>query len=329
LIEAEPLPSEPPKGPAGKHSTMTGVGPVSLEVRSKDLMPEELQQLDTAARTQEAQQLADSIHAKASDPLAATVRAATSPFPPEALGGSNRPAPNSVEVERTAPVDEPIAAPANPRTVSQVPPAANNIEPEPEMQIPEKGSTRWLWISVFGLAAGVLSFLAVPMIRNMIAPGAAPVTPRMTQATASAPAPVETAVSSAPAVEAVAASESSAPPAPSAAAPASAEPTAPALAAAPSVSGTPLPTTPPASGDEPDESALASLEKGTGFLYVVSPLQTNVYVYGILAGQTNQRLVSKCGPRFIRLGTTPGAWQSQGSVSIVKCGGFTRVQMTP
>jgi len=72
---------------------------------------------------------------------------------------------------------------------------------------------------------------------------------------------------------------------------------------------------------------LASLEHGAGFLYVASPLATNVYVYGNLLGPTNQRLVSKCGPRFLRLGTAPGAWQGEGFVQIVKCGGFTRVEM--
>jgi hypothetical protein len=325
LIEAEPLPSDPPKAPAsGKHSTMTGVGPVSLEAGRKEPIPEELRQLATAARAQEAQDLAQSIQSKASDPLAATVRAATSPFAADALGDGDRPIPKPAEVERPAPVDEPIAAPANPRTVSQVPPSATNIEPEPEVQLPESRTPRWLWLSVFGIAAGVLSFLAVPVIRNLIAPSPPPAPP-IPRATASAPAPVDTAVIPPPAVETAAAPQTSA--APSAAAPAALESQVPTQAPAPPAGTAAPPATPPASADAPDEAALASLEKGTGFLYVASSLQTNVYVYGIAAGQTNQRLVSKCGPRFIRLGTAPGAWQGPGSVSIVKCGGFTRVQM--
>jgi hypothetical protein len=60
---------------------------------------------------------------------------------------------------------------------------------------------------------------------------------------------------------------------------------------------------------------------------VASPLSTNVYLYGILAGTTNQRIVSKCGPRFIRLGTELGKWQTEGLVQIVKCGALTRVEM--
>jgi hypothetical protein len=111
----------------------------------------------------------------------------------------------------------------------------------------------------------------------------------------------------------------------------SAVPTAALAASVPARATAPSAGPPNAAGpsEEPDDAALQSLEKGTGFLFVSSPLQTNVYLYGILAGPTNQRLVSKCGPRFIRLGTAPGAWQSDGVVAIVKCGGFTRVQIAP
>ena len=60
---------------------------------------------------------------------------------------------------------------------------------------------------------------------------------------------------------------------------------------------------------------------------MASPLTTNVYLYGILAGTTNQRIITKCGPRFIRLGTELGKWQTEGLVQIVKCGALTRVEM--
>ena len=85
----------------------------------------------------------------------------------------------------------------------------------------------------------------------------------------------------------------------------------------------------PESAEEPDAAALATLQRGQGFLWVDSPLDTNVYVYGNLAGTTRQRLTQKCGPRFLRLGTAPGAWQSEGVVAVVKCGGFSRVEITP
>jgi hypothetical protein len=78
---------------------------------------------------------------------------------------------------------------------------------------------------------------------------------------------------------------------------------------------------------EPPPSALLSLPSGQGFLAVVSPLSTNVYAYGHLIGPTNQYIPSKCGPRFLRLGSAVGVWQGDGAVHVVKCGGFTRVEM--
>lgn len=125
-------------------------------------------------------------------------------------------------------------------------------------------------------------------------------------------------------------------PAQSAAPSASAEPSTPAepsASAAPSVPAVPsasaVPAVPSAVGTEGDEAALAALPKGQGLLYVASPLTTNVYVYGLLAGVTNQRITTKCGPRFLRLGTKPGAWQTEGVVAVVKCGASTRVEMVP
>jgi hypothetical protein len=71
-----------------------------------------------------------------------------------------------------------------------------------------------------------------------------------------------------------------------------------------------------------------ALQKGYALLYVASPLQTNVYVYGLLAGKTNERITTKCGPRFIRLGSAPGVWQGEGLVQIAKCGELTRVELS-
>src|SRR5262249_40638844 len=80
-------------------------------------------------------------------------------------------------------------------------------------------------------------------------------------------------------------------------------------------------------GAELDSAAVAALSPGQGYLYVASSLSTNVYLYGILAGTTNQRIITKCGPRFIRLGRELGKWQTEGLVQIVKCGALTRVEM--
>jgi hypothetical protein len=299
----------------------TSTVPTSLEVESKDLVPDELQKLAAAAKHQDGRERNPDGSPKFSDPLAATVRAATSPFPPEALREGDRPLPQWQMQEPPPPREA---------TASQVPPSASTVESEAPIEIPKDGSNRLAWLLLIGLGAGALAFFAVPLIRKAVSPPPAPETtapvatglpapmapvPRVTARAVEPSAPPASAGSGAPSAAA------------SAAAPVAPAPEAPASAEVPSTTAAQAP--PPSSGEVPDDAALAALEKGTGFLFVASPLQTNVYLYGILAGQTNQRLVSKCGPRFIRLGTAPGAWQSQGSVSVVKCGGFTRVQMNP
>jgi DNA-binding response OmpR family regulator len=318
LLDVEPLPSDPPKPPDEP------APPVSLEVESKDLVPDELKMLAAAAKLQEGRERNPDGSPKASDPLAATVRAATSPFPPEALQEGERPLPRWEMQEQPPSPPEP--------TVPQVRPSASHVEPEPDIELPTNGSNRLPWLLVIGIGAGALAFFAVPFIRNAVSPPAPEAS--ATRAATALPAPMAPVPRvTARAVEPSAPSASAGSEAPSAAAPAdtaapaASAPAAPASAEVPSAAAAPSP--PPSSGEEPDDAALATLEKGTGFLFVASPLQTNVYLYGILAGQTNQRIVSKCGPRFIRLGTAPGAWQTQGSVSIVKCGGFTRVHMNP
>jgi hypothetical protein len=151
-------------------------------------------------------------------------------------------------------------------------------------------------------------------------------TPATATATTEAPAP------SAPA-EPVASAAPPVPEAPSAEAPA--PPVPPAIATASTVKETPPASTAPVAAGansgagEPDAAALATLPRGQGFLWVDSPLATNVYVYGNLAGTTRQRITTKCGPRFLRLGTAPGVWQSEGVVVVVKCGGFSRVEIAP
>jgi hypothetical protein len=101
----------------------------------------------------------------------------------------------------------------------------------------------------------------------------------------------------------------------------------PAPSAAPQSPATAAATVPGAESAELDDAALKALEPGKGYLYVASPLATNVYIYGNLAGTTNQKIATKCGPRFIRLGKDRGVWQGEGLVQIVKCGAVTRVEM--
>jgi DNA-binding response OmpR family regulator len=196
-------------------------------------------------------------------------------------------------------------------------------EPDGDHQAPKRGASRVVWGVLGVVAVGVGALIVVPALRHPAAESAA--TPVVVAPTGSpAPAPSPRALPSAEV--AARATEGSAgangQPAPHAAS------AAPPAGAAPSGSSAPDPSRGASSG-EGDEAAVAALPKGHGFLFVASKLATNVYVYGILAGTTNQRIDTKCGPRFVRLGSAPGAWQGEGFVEIVKCGAVTRVDVNP
>ncbi len=256
------------------------------------------------------------------DPWARTQHMAAVVMPPAA----GVPSPDSFA--SVPPVGE-----AKPSSSIPTPP----LRPRAKLRTPKRGVPVAIW---FVAAAGVVAagaLLGAPLLRGSARTPApeADTAPKPTALAAPAPtiepAPAVTAPSSnasaAPAVASAAPSvtaTASAAPSVTATASAAPEPSAAPSSEAPATAAT-APSTEGAL--EPDATALASLEHGAGFLYVASPLATNVYVYGNLLGPTNQRLVSKCGPRFLRLGTAPGAWQGEGFVQIVKCGGFTRVEM--
>jgi hypothetical protein len=181
--------------------------------------------------------------------------------------------------------------------VSSVPPSANGPR-DSEIRIPTSGPSPAIWVLVAIVVGAAAAFLAVPR--------RPPEAPRPSVTTTVPP------VASLPTPEML----------PPAAESTSAASTPPAASASGATAPSPF-------AAEPDAALLASLQKGEGFLYVLSPLATNVYIYGLLAGTTNQRITTKCGPRFLRLGTRPGAWQTEGLVQIVKCGAFTRVEMAP
>jgi hypothetical protein len=48
-------------------------------------------------------------------------------------------------------------------------------------------------------------------------------------------------------------------------------------------------------------------------------VSANVYVHGVEVGTTNAWLTSRCGFRFIRLGTAPGQWLSKGEPAKLSC----------
>ena len=142
------------------------------------------------------------------------------------------------------------------------------------------------------------------------APGTA--SPSPPAATTEATAPVATTVSSAATNEPPANVPSEVAPDSSAAEPA-------ASAATPSAPGaSPLPPQ--------DPSQLAG---HLGYLYVSSPIDTQVFVQGKVAGKTNSYLEVFCGRRYLRLGAAPGEWQSEGVGFKIACQQVSRVTLRP
>ncbi len=82
-----------------------------------------------------------------------------------------------------------------------------------------------------------------------------------------------------------------------------------------------VPTPPPR--DEPgpanDVPDLEELGEDQAYLFVHSTVNANVYVHGVEVGKTNTWLTSRCGFRFIRLGSAPGKWLSKGEPAKLNC----------
>jgi DNA-binding response OmpR family regulator len=66
-----------------------------------------------------------------------------------------------------------------------------------------------------------------------------------------------------------------------------------------------------------------------GYLYVVSPIDTQVFVQGKAAGKTNSYLEVFCGRRYLRLGTAPGEWQSEGLGFKIGCQQVNQLVIQP
>lgn len=66
-----------------------------------------------------------------------------------------------------------------------------------------------------------------------------------------------------------------------------------------------------------------------GYLYVSSPIDTQVFVQGKAAGKTNSYLEVFCGRRYLRLGTAPGEWQSDGVGFKISCQKVNRITLRP
>ncbi len=77
------------------------------------------------------------------------------------------------------------------------------------------------------------------------------------------------------------------------------------------------------------EVAPADLPGHLGYLYVASPLDTQVFVQGRLVGKTNTHLKTFCGRRYVRLGSSAGHWQSPGVTFRIGCQKLNHLTITP
>ncbi len=115
-----------------------------------------------------------------------------------------------------------------------------------------------------------------------------------------------------------------APPEPVPLAPASVAPPAP----EPLLSAASLPVADPCPAFAPgDGDTLLSYQ---GLLTVCSASSLDVYVSGVRLGKTNERLVSFCHLKHVRLGEgSPVVWKTQGQTVHVPCRGATRITLDP
>jgi DNA-binding response OmpR family regulator len=104
----------------------------------------------------------------------------------------------------------------------------------------------------------------------------------------------------------------------------------------------PLPTTapdaPPSASSLPEADPCPAFAAGDGdallsyqgLLTVCSSSSLDVYVSGVRLGKTNERLVSFCHLKHVRLGEgSPVAWKSRGQAVHVPCRGATRITIEP
>ncbi len=88
-------------------------------------------------------------------------------------------------------------------------------------------------------------------------------------------------------------------------------------------------STEPAGQPIPERPDARALPKDQSYLYVRSAIDARVFVHGVDVGRTNQWLQSHCGFRFIRLGTAPGQWLSQGRPTKLGCRRANQIELQP
>lgn len=113
-----------------------------------------------------------------------------------------------------------------------------------------------------------------------------------------------------------------------------------ALAAPPVSAADTAPSAPLASAPEAAPSAASASELSgedgsklplnEGYLVVRFAEAGEVYLTGIAAGQANQKLRTRCGLRYTRVGENPlGRWLSVGQTVDIKCQAVTDVTLAP
>jgi len=165
------------------------------------------------------------------------------------------------------------------------------------------------WLVAFGIVFGVAAGLVFVVVRG----GALP--PWLARAAAVVESPKSAAADAMTTVNSEDAPPTSS--APSASASAAAEP-------APSASA--MPSAAPAITDVATRKPL-SFE---AYLTVKSSVDAPVYVQGVLVGRTNQRTLSRCRWRNVRLGVLPGPfWVSALKVEYLPCLGAHELTLEP
>jgi hypothetical protein len=79
----------------------------------------------------------------------------------------------------------------------------------------------------------------------------------------------------------------------------------------------------------PEPPDASKLPEDSAYLLVRSEVDANVFVHGVVMGKTNQWLESRCGFRFLRLGTVPGQWLSEGKPVKLGCRKPNEVELAP
>lgn len=220
----------------------------------------------------------------------------------------------------TEPVDAEPPAPEPPAPVPGSPRSAHQPPDHQPPDAPPASEGRSRVRSVIGvlLAIAAVSAAVVGVSKGLrdeapheevVAPlGASPSEAAPVPATTAAAAP--TAASSAPATT---------DPPPRSAAPAAEPPTEPSAEPAPSEAG---PAEPPPS------EVLPPLLSFQAWLTVKSPVDAEVVVQGQPVGRTNQRLLTRCGPRNVRL-RHDGSWLSPGEHVRIVCMEHTEIHVNP